>query len=132
MHSKGRYGNRCARISSGTFGVPDAVIVVGGSNGAYNPGFTSTEILDSGASAWRAGPLLPIGRSTGVLIRDPRGSIFYIGGLDGAAAIGDIFRLKNVQQSWELIPQVMQIPKFWAVGLIIPDDLSFCHKRKFF
>lgn len=91
----------------------------------------TTEVLDNGASAWRAGPPLPMGRSAGTLVSDPRGGVVYISGLDGSSAYPETFRLKNVETSWEVLPQVAQNPKYWAVAISIPDELASCYKGEF-
>ena len=103
-----------------------SVIVVGGHEQDRPEPFRQTvEILDPGATEWRAGEDFPLAVKFTSAVTDRHGGIVVIGGLTpGPADLDTMYRLPHSNaDSWTLMPQKLSKPTQFSSSFLVGDDL---------
>jgi len=73
------------------------------------------------------GVSMPFALSKSVLVEDPYGGIILVGGETLLTSEGTaLLRLKNLQASWEILPQVLGNGRRFHSALIIPSNYTTC------
>lgn len=124
----GRESVGCGRIRRTKDSMLYSIITAGGLSGSTP--LKSVEILDHTGSVWRFGPDLPTTLFGSVLIEEPNGGVFLIGGKTSSTVYGtaDMYFLSDAEPGshWIKINQRLKYPRSLFVTFYIPDDVVNC------
>jgi hypothetical protein len=122
-----RNSHSCARIRKNIKSLPEFSIIVAG--GVDTNLLSSVEILDDGASLWRAGPDLPVGIRGAAMVEDPLGGVILIGGESSANKFLDsLYRLSHAgdEAGWIRLSQKLSTGRHSHTAIMVPDSIVDC------
>ena len=126
----GRHDHSCGMVQTDSQNFQLSVIVAGG--GDQGPHFdeggylSSVEILDVGASKWRAGPNLPLAIKGASIVESPSGDVLLIGG-NSVNRLNTIYKLSHANSEWILLPQKLKVGRSDATAFLVPDEITNCN-----
>ena len=121
----GRMYHSCGMLQKDSQSLQSSVIVAGGRGNIEI--LSTVEILDVGASDWRAGPNLPLPILSTSMVEGPSGGVLLIGGYkNGHGLLKSIYKLSHANSEWVLMPQKLRAAAWRSTAFLVPDEITNC------
>ena len=120
---RGRIAHSCGKLRKDSGSSEMSIIVAGG---LFSIFLSSVEILDFGATEWRAGPSLPSGIQGASMVEVSSGGVVLIGGYNGTV-LDTLYQLSHANSEWVLMPQKLKVGRSGATAFLVPDEITNCN-----